>query len=610
MKSPLTLLAALCLLVPAARAEKLEQWLKLLPKNTLGFLAIKSAPELMADWKKSGYGKMMADEEFKKWTAPMHENGEAIWDKELKESTGEGLEANLKRVQGSALMAFAADSPKDFEKMDNNNPIVILLEVGDQQAKVEELLAKEIDEDIAEDSTLKKITKDVGGVPVNVLAVSEEADAAWKQAYAFVDGVLVMGDKPALFDYFIPALKTGTAETADVIPSHLARHAQLTDGTADISIYANGETLMKWLEEGLIETMKSGKSQMPVDPKMIFEALGTKEFQSIGVGIDLSDTQSRVDVTLLHPAKPTGFLSLFRGSSTEVSLPAFIPADALAGQVSRQSLGDIYDGLLGMVNKLGPIAMMATMQIGQIEQQMGFKIKEDLFGSLGDEMVQATDGTATAQSQVVGIKVKDRAKLAGALDGLKRFIGQGFGAAFEEGDYLGYKISTYKASQATAAGAASTEIGYCLTDDYLLFSTGKQELLKKVLGRMKEPSGPSIWESARTQDLIAMLPKGYNGVGVSDASKQLLMVVEALETVQKQTAGKKKTPTAKKGPGKGPKPERTLIPAPGEEGPASWFDADARPSEDTFKKYLGTEVSGTYSHPEAVHFRMLSKPVE
>jgi hypothetical protein len=371
MKSPLTLLAALCLLVPAAHAEKLEQWLKILPKNTLGYIAIKSAPELMADWEKSGYGKMMADEEFKKWTAPMYKDGEAVWDKELKESTGEGLEANLKRIQGSVLMAFAADSPKDFEKTDNNSPFLILMETGDQQAKVGELLAKEVDEDIAEDNTLKKITKDVAGVPLQVLAVSEEAEAKWKQAYAFVDDVLVIGDKPALLEYFIAALKTGTAEASDIVPSHLTRHAQLTDGTADISIYTNGEVLMQWLQDGLSETMKNGKSQMPMDPKMIFEALGTKEFQSFGVGIDLSDSQSRVDVTLLHPAKPTGFLSLFRGSSTEVSLPAFIPADALAGQVSRQSLGDIWDGLLGMVNKLGPLAMMATMQVGQIEQQMG-----------------------------------------------------------------------------------------------------------------------------------------------------------------------------------------------------------------------------------------------
>ena len=212
--------------------------------------------------------------------------------------------------------------------------------------------------------------------------------------------------------------------------------------------------------------------------------------------------------------------------------------------------------------------------------------------------------TAPPRNQVVGIKVKDRAKLAGALDGLKRFVGQGFGAAFEESEYLGYTISTYKASQAAAAGAAATEIAYCLTDGYLLFSTGKQELLKKVLGRMKDPSGPSIWESARTQDLIAMLPKGYNGVGVSDASKQLLMVIDAMTTVQKQAAAKKKkTPAPKKGPGKGTK-------ATSDDSTEEWFDNDARPSEDVFKKYLGTEVSGTYSHPDAVHFRMLSKPVE
>jgi hypothetical protein len=206
--------------------------------------------------------------------------------------------------------------------------------------------------------------------------------------------------------------------------------------------------------------MKSGKSQMPIDPKAIFDALGTKEFQSLGFSMDLSDTQSRIDIALLHPEKPTGLISLLRGNQTEVNLPAFVPADALSAQVMRQSLEAVYDGLLGMVNKLGPMAMMATMQISQVEQQMGFKIKEDLFGSLDDEYVQANDGTAVASSQVMAIKVKDRAKLVGALDGLKRFVGQGFGAAFDESEYLGYTINTFKASQATAAGAASTEVAY------------------------------------------------------------------------------------------------------------------------------------------------------
>ncbi len=606
MKRTLTFLSALALLALPARAEKLEQWLKLLPKNTLGYLAIKSAPELMTDWEKSGYGRMIADEEFKKWIAPMYKDGEPAWDKAFKEGTGEGLEANLKRIQGSVMMVIAADSPADFENVDNNNPFAIIVEVGDQQAKFEELLSKDVDEDLAEHKEWRKITKDVAGVPVNVLALSEDPDALWNQAYAFVDGALVIGDKKSLVEYFVSALKSGTGEVTETVTSHIARHAQLSDGTADITMYANGETLIQWLEEGLGKVMKSGQSQIPVDPKAIFSALGTKEFQSIGFSVDLNDTQSRVDFTMLHPAKPTGFISLFKGTSTEVPLPAFIPADMLSGQVARQSLEEIYTGLLGIVNKLGPMAMMATMQISQIEHQMGFKIKEDLFGSLADEVVTASDGDGLEQSQVIGFKVKDRAKLAGALESLKKFVGQGFGAAFEDTEYLGNTISTYKASQAT--GSTATEIGYCLTSDYLLFSTGKQDVLKKILSRMKEPAGPSIWDSPRTQDLIATLPKGYFGVGVSDASKQLLMVADAMTTVQKQAASKKKTGAKKKGPGKGPKASADEEPA--EDDASEWFDPAARPSDETFKKYLGTEVTANYNHPEAVHIRALSKPVQ
>ena len=528
----------------------------------------------------------------------------------MKEGTGEGLEANLKRIQGSVIITVAADSVKDMQDVHDNNPVFVLMDVGDQQAKFEEVLTKDIEENLQKEPTLKKLVKDVAGVPLHVLAVSEDEDAKWRRAYAFVDGVLVLGDKPALLEYIIAALKTGTADASDVVLGHLTRHAQFSEGTADVSFYANGEVLMKWLEESLTELMKSGKSQMPIDPKAIFDALGTKEFQSLGFSMDLSDTQSRIDIALLHPEKPTGLISLLRGNQTEVNLPAFVPADALSAQVMRQSLEAVYDGLLGMVNKLGPMAMMATMQISQVEQQMGFKIKEDLFGSLDDEYVQANDGTAVASSQVMAIKVKDRAKLVGALDGLKRFVGQGFGAAFDESEYLGYTINTFKASQAAAAGAASTEVAYCLTEDYLLFSTGKQDLLKKILSRMKDPSGPSIWDSARTQELIAMLPKGYVGVGVSDASKQLLTVIDALTALQEKTASKKKAPVLnKKGPSKGPKAGAAADESE-VNGPASWFDADAQPSEAMFKKYLGTEVGGNYVHPDAIHFRTLSKPVE
>jgi hypothetical protein len=534
-------------------------------------------------------------------------NGEFPFEKGFKEDVGESMGDFLKRLQGSIMIAIAADSPEDFKA--TGGPAIALIEVGDQEAKIEELWQNNFDSEIQKDSTRKKITKEIAGVMVQILAESEAPDAAWRMAHAFVDGVMIMGVRESLFEHFIPALKTGTADSSEVVTSHLTRLAEQSEGNADITLYTNGETLMKWMEEGITKSSQSGKkSALPFDPSMIIAALGANELQSIGLMIDLTEAQSRVDMAILHPEKIEGILTFLQGSSTEVSLPAFIPADALSGQVSRQSLSAIYDHLLAMVAKLGPMAMMATMQISQLEQQMGFKIKEDLFGSLDDESVQIADGTAEAQSQVIGLKVKDRARLGGALDGLKRFIGQGFGA-FEESDFLGNNISLFKATAAQAPGAKSTEIAYCLTDDYLFFSIGKQDLMKKVLTRLKEAGEPSIWDAPRTQELITMMPKGYSGLGVSDASKQINIMIEAMTAVQKQTGGAKKKPVASKskGPGKGPKVENeaTGLPA-----PDSFFDPKAQPSNEMFKKYFGTVVSGTYSKPGALLFRMLSKPVE
>ena len=47
-KFALTFLTALALLALPAHAEKLDQWIKLLPKNTVGLIAVKSAPEFVA----------------------------------------------------------------------------------------------------------------------------------------------------------------------------------------------------------------------------------------------------------------------------------------------------------------------------------------------------------------------------------------------------------------------------------------------------------------------------------------------------------------------------------------------------------------------------------
>lgn len=58
--------------------------------------------------------------------------------------------------------------------------------------------------------------------------------------------------------------------------------------------------------------------------------------------------------------------------------------------------------MMGMIQKMGPMAMMVPMQLTQMEQGLGFSIRNDLLGSLGDEIISA--------EQYAGFGRKRRAK--------------------------------------------------------------------------------------------------------------------------------------------------------------------------------------------------------
>lgn len=603
MKRPsfLTLLTVFSLMGGlTARADKLDDWYKLLPKNTVGLIAIKNAPELLNDWEKSSSSKMMEDEEFKKWVAPMMKEGEAPWDKFFKETSGEGLYDTLKRYPGASLAIFMGDSAEDFSK--DQPPLCALSDATGNQKQLEELKAKQVELALKEDDTLKQRTVDIAGVTIHVLSDDDEAEEGWKNGYAFVDEVLVQGTSLKNMAYIIQALKSGTGEGSEVVSNHLTRINQLTEGHSDIMLYVNGEKLVQWGIEAAKKAAAAGEQAIPISPDQIIAALGAEELQAVAFMFDIADTQSRLDMAVLHTEKPVGFISLMRGTSGEVDQPNFIPADVISGSVMRYSVLELWDKLLAMVNRLGPMAAMATMQLSSVENEVGVKLRDDLFASLSDEYMEVTDGTLEKQSQVLIFKVKDHDRLSGALTGVKGFVGGGF-AAFEESEFLGHEISQVKTPNAQPDSA---EIAYCLTKDYLLFSTGPQALLKKVLSRMKEPTGPSIWDNERTQAMIKLLPTGYTGLGVADSGKVMKVVVDAMNLAQSQVGkSSKKKAKGKKGK-KAPVEDEAAALLPED----NWFDPTAVPSDDFWKRYFGTGVSGYYLPADALFYRSLTTPVE
>ncbi|WP_395749191.1 hypothetical protein [Prosthecobacter sp.] len=606
----LSLLLASLSILPASAADRLEQWYTLMPKNTVGVIAIKNTPELLADWEKSSYAKFMQDDEAKRWMAPMRKEGDAPWDKFFKDTFGSGMYDTLKEYPGAVVQYLVIG---DFTEFDKNPPSVSLFEVAGKQKEIEAQKQAEVELKKKGSPDLKVRTEDIGGVSVQIAAESEGADAAWNTAWAVVGDVMIEANRRGLMEYMIGALKNNAGDAPGVPREHLSRIGQMTNGGGDMLIYFNGVKLVELGEKALAAAeaakKKAGdkdKSGMGIsfEPKMVMDLLGAEELQAVALTAEMTDTQARMDLTILHPEKPAGLISLMRGTANEVTLPTFIPAGILTASVTRMDLGKVYDSIFGLMGKIGPVAIVAAMKLGELEGQLGFKIRKDLLGSLADEVIQVQDGDGTKESQVMGFKVKDADKLGGALDGLKRFIGAGFGA-FEESDFLGYTINTMKMSQ---TANAATEVAYCNTGKYLLVSVGPQETLKKVLGRMKDPSGPSVWESANVQNLLSLTPKNYSGVGVTDAGRLMNMIATAAATVEsKSGAGKAKADAPKKkGPGKKKAGAEEAV----AEAASSWFDPGARPSNATFEKYFGSLLSASYMHPDAIQVHYLTTPVE
>ena len=617
LKTLLAALAASLLALPATAADKLDQWINFAPKDTIGIVAFKDVPAMMTNWHQSGSGKFIQDEETQRWMAPMKKDGQYVWDKYLSESYGMSLEQLVQLAKGSVIGFVSAKDADSFDKKDGIG-WGALMDIGDGEAAVRDLKAKILESRRKEHPDYKETTEEIQGTQVTVLLESGEADAAWVDAHAIVDGTFLVAGSKEMMEHLLTALKSGGEAPAEV-RDHLARVMQIEERRADFTAYANGTRLIALAREGLTKAMEKDKAKKKdaapnpfgdITAAQIFDALGLGELNAAAITGSYTEGQEHSSILVLHAENPTGMLSWIRPKERSVELVPFLPAGLLSAEVGRFDFGTLYDGILATIMKLSPqMGMMGTMYLAGFEAQNGFKIRDDFLGSLADELftVQDTDGKVTGTA--FGIKVKNAEKLGTAITALKTMSSNAGFAAFEEVDYLGYAINTLKMSK---SGEAAEEMAFCNTGKYLIFSVGSQNVLRKVLGRMKDPAGPSVWDSERVQSMLALLPKEFHGMAVTDPSRAMTTAFNALELIAKQAASKRKTDAAKKGPGKGPAKDGDGEDVADEafKGFEQMLDPKSRPSDETFKKYFGTMLQAHYALPDAIQVRYLNVPVE
>jgi len=564
---------------------------------------IENFPAAREAWAQGPLGRTWNDPQVVKFFAPLRRTMQIDdWERMSAEEIGHPLSEVLDAFSGQAALVFP-DLPEAVRQIDEGGSpqVALLARVGDT-AIVEAVLeavgtpveqaAAELGEQLGIELRAESEDVEFQGETLHVERMLDpEGRVIRSEAHGFIDGFLVMTQPWDYARELVAGLKKGSVPDAwrDARAVRTIRE-QVRD--YDVVAYLDIRGLVPLMVEQARlaqqqEQEESGPNPMAIDPEALFGALGLDSIEALFLSGGLGDAETRLDFGLLH-GEEKGVVKLLAYGPGPVKLPEIIPADVLQASVVNFSVPRMWAAAVEMFQRVNP--MFATM-FGMMREQgkatVGFDPVESFFAALGDRLISAdflpapdrpgaTPSLERTES-VWGISVKDRQALEMAIGGLKTLAGGG-GELFEQRDYLGQTIYTFKMPLPAEEGAPEQLLSYAITDDYLLLGAGSTMPIESLLGRMRRP-GASLWQRADVRAALRRLPEGASGFGYSDVAAFMKGLFDLIAGAQAMTAENEEKPD--------------------EEEP--FCDPAAKPDARTLERYFDISVSGFYRSEGLLH---------
>ncbi len=592
-------LALSCLiLAAAARAEtKLEE---LLPQNAVCALIIENVPALVNSWQESAFFKMLNDDQIKRYLAPSLEKQEDFpWDAALKEMTGHTLQENLRLFEGSLIITLLGPDPEaPGAYFDSRPPILLLGEIGDNTEAFKAYATKDLENtERVSQADYEERTEDHLGETL-YLRRKTNADGSTEEAegWAIVNSVAVIAWPQDLLRTTVSSLKNPPSDAS--LPEDLKAHFERSGGVADIVLFANLAKFEPAWRARLATPAAQKFNQNPFGITLdnLLRVLAPEKITSLSASLNLDPKATHLDVSV-GGSTDAGLLSLMTYINGELRQPQFIPANTMHAGSCRFDFGLFYDRLFDMAKTITPMfAGMIEGQLQGIESQVGINLRRDLIGGLGvdhsffedirnDGPKQAGDILATQTEFLYAISLKNTQGVETALGAIRTFLGQGM-AAFDERDFLGTKVFTYKMPTQAAAPAVGEdeenaqtpqllpiEISHAVAGGYFFLGIGSQSPIERALKALHTPSN-SLWQQPivrKTLDAVGQDIAYFEYYNFTGMISRLLV---ALNQWQRSV------------------PEGERI-----------FNPDASPVPDTFSQYLKTSISLMRVEPSALYTR-------
>jgi hypothetical protein len=178
--------------------------------------------------------------------------------------------------------------------------------------------------------------------------------------------------------------------------------------------------------EPLLRLLPGAVKEIPATIDM----LGAKGLKGIALTTGLEGKMMRSDWDLLMATERTGLLSILGGPALAIEKLPTLPEDSDFSYATTINWMKIYDEFLAAVTKMAEIYPdmgldTAPAMVEAFEETLGYKFRDEIFASLGDEVVlysSPTDGPLFTGVSLA-ISIKDRDLISGAIDRLVDLVG-------------------------------------------------------------------------------------------------------------------------------------------------------------------------------------------
>ncbi|HXA13497.1 MAG TPA: hypothetical protein VNW23_00090 [Opitutaceae bacterium] len=553
----LSLLSAWFVARPAQAAA--VPLINLVGDDTSLVIYIPDAPALVKSWPGTPWMKTWHDDQVQKYFAPLRAQFKMDeWDDQAKTATGYTVAGLLDFATGEAILVLPdLGTVIDAAKNKADPPVLIAIEVGDNAAKIEKLIATAEAKD-AEKNEIET-TEGFDGVTVHIrgAATPNGATPPHPDIWAIAGGVLYASPSKDLLEQALAAAKQGGHDNplgkSDGFMQMRQRNAD-----AQVIFYANIKAMYPAAQKAIAvqQAQGAGKANpMAFDPAAILTGLGLDTDNELYLTATIGETGTDLNFGLTYSER-RGLAKLFAYADGAPPQPQFVPAKCFSVASARFSIKNFYASLDEMLGNISPfLSGMFQVYVKNFNDRLGIDIKRDLIGNFGDQVIVATALNDAAPddapvneriSQFYAVSLENATALTTAIESIKHgLFGESADKFFEKRAYLGHDIYTYAppqppAAEGAPASPAARGFSYAVTDQWFFLGIGSAALVENALQGL-DGKQASFWDKDEVKrNLLASVPDNARGFSYVDLSKVIPLyfdlAVQGMETSRKMAA--------------------------------------------------------------------------